>query len=387
MEPYHVNRGEGRCHPRVVWSRMKASSHILIWMAAAVVAVFLFVYGAGTGGMPGYVEIVEHPVASTEVGRVVGVDVEVGDRVVAGQVVARFDTAVIDAELGAERAMYEEMRDTVPGPAQVALQWQRQFAGALSVATGALDEQCRRQSEDQAELDVLAKELARVEPLVAKGLMDAERVSGTRARHAALSKAVAMHPQAIANLQQRLEETRRQNQEALETLKGGRSGVSTGTNLQAVALAQRVAGLAARQRECVLRSPANGVISQIMFRPGDVVMAGTPVVIIVEQPSSRVIGFMPEITAHDAKTGDFVRVERMYEVGVSYGAKVSALEPAVRGLPGQVNPVPGRVMRGRRVYCTFDESTDFLPGETVQIILNVPFWAPAVNFMGRFSHR
>ncbi len=387
MEPQYVNIGKPGRHPRVVWSRLKGYSHLLIWLAAAVAAAFLFIYGAGTGGMPGYVEIVEHPVASTEVGRVVGVDVDVGARVTAGQVVARFDTAVIDAELGAERAVYEEMQGTVPGPAQVALQWKRQFAAALSVAHVALDDQRRQQSEDQAELDVLSKELERVEPLLAKGLMDAERVSGTRARHAALTRAVAMYPQTIANLQERLDETRRQYQEAGEVVGGGKDGAVNATNLQAVAVGQRVAGLTARRREYVLRSPSAGVVSQVMFRPGDVVMAGTPIVIIVEQPSMRVVGFMPEITAHDVKMGDRVRVERMYEVGVSCDAKVTALEPAVRGLPGQVNPVPGRVMRGRRIYCTFSESTDLLPGETVQIILNAPFWTPAIDFMRQFFHR
>jgi multidrug resistance efflux pump len=383
MEPTLKSVGNPHRHPRVLWSRLKAHSHVFVWMAAVVAAVFLFIYSAGTGGMPGYVEIVEHPIASTEVGRVLSIDVAVGDRVLAGQAVAHFDASMIDAELGAESALYEEIRGTVPSPEQTALQLQRQFAAAQGSASATLDEQRLRQTQDQAELEVLTKELERIEPLLAKGLIDASTVSGTRARQAALSKATAMYPQAIASLQQRMEETKRQHQEALDALRGAKGGSGGGTNYQALAQQQRVAGLAARRRECVLCSPSDGVVAQVMFRAGDVVMAGTPVAIVVEQPSARVIGFIPEMNAREAYPGQMVRVERMYGVGVSYGAQVTAMEPAVRGLPGQVNPIPGRVMRGRRVYCHLKEPTDLLPGETVQIRLTTPFWAPVADYLNR----
>jgi len=369
-------------HPRVVWSRMKAHSHVYVWIAAVVAAVLLFIYGARTGGMPGYVEIVEHPIASTELGRVHSIEVVVGNTVTAGQVVARFDSSLIDAQLGAETAVYEEIRGSVPATEQFELQLQRQFAAALAAASVTLDEQRLRQTQDQAELDVLSKELERLEHLLSQGLLDASTLSGIRSRHAALSKAVAMYPRVIANLQSRMDETRNQSRDALAALRDAHEALEGKTNLQAVAQAQRVTGLEARRRECVLRSPSAGIVSQVMFRPSDVVMAGTPVAIVVERPSARVVGFMPEINAHDAKPGQAVRVVRMYGVGPSYGAKIDAMEPAVRGLPGQVNPVPGRVMRGRRVYCTLDEATDLLPGETVQINVATPFWAYAADFLG-----
>jgi multidrug resistance efflux pump len=279
------------------------------------------------------------------------------------------------------------MLSTVPSPEQTALQLQRQFAAEMGSASAMLDEQRLQQTQDQAELDVLSRELARVEPLLEKGLIDASTVSGVRARHAALSNAVVMYPQAIASLRQRMNETTLQQQQALGALRGVKDGKGGITNYQAVAQAQRVAGLEARRRECILRSPADGVVAQVMFRAGDVVMAGTPVAIVVEQPSARVIGFIPEINAHEVSLGQVVRVERMYGVGVSYGAQVTAMEPAVRGLPGQVNPVPGRVMRGRRVYCHLKEPTDLLPGETVQIRLATPFWAPLSDYWGKMVRR
>lgn len=374
-------RGNPMKAPQVRWSRWKSHSHVAVWLAAVVAAILFFAYGAHTGGMPGYVEIVEHPVASLELGRLVSVEAAVGDRVVAGQPLARFDSAVIDSEVGAAEAVHAEMETSVPAPDQMALQWERQFAAAMAAAAAAVDDQRVRQAQEEAELEVVSRELARLEPLLESRLVDAGSVAAVRARHAALSRSVAMYPETIAGLRRRMEETRRQYGEATGAIRiPGRPG--TGTNLQAVAQAMTLAGLRARRQEYVLRSPAAGIVSQVMFRPGDAVAAGTPVIVVIETPSTRVIGFIPEINAREAKARQAVSVERMYGLGTSYPATVTSLEPAIRGLPGQVNPVPGRVMRGRRIYCELTGPTDLLPGETVQIRLRSPFWAPLEKVWG-----
>lgn len=366
---------------RVRWSRWKAHSHVAVWMAAAAAGVLFFVYGAHTGGIPGYVEIVEHPVASLELGRLQSVEVAAGGRVQAGQILARLDASVIDAEVGAAQATYAELQGSVPGMEQVTLQWERQFAGAMSAAAVALDEQRMRQAQDEAEMEVVTRELKRLEPLLERRLVDAATVGAVRARHAALSRSVALYPAALEGLRNRVEETRRQYDDAKAALRlPGRPG--PGTNLQAVAQAMTLAGLEARRREYVLRSPSAGTVSQVMFRPGDVIAAGVPVLVVIETPSTRVVGFIPEMNAREAMPGHAVWVERMYGMGRSYPAAVSSMEPAIRGLPGQVNPVPGRVMRGRRIFCELAGPTDLLPGETVQIRLRSPLWAPVLRAIG-----
>lgn len=358
---------------RVRWSRWKAHSHVAIWLAAAAAGILLFVYGARTGGMTGYVEIVEHPIASIEIGRLQSVDVAVGSRVSAGQVVARLDAAAIDAEIGAAQALLADMESTIPATVQVAFQWQRQFAAAIADAAAAYEEHRRLQSQDEAELQVVNEEIHRLQPLLDKRLIDASVVNELRTRQAVLRKSVALYPEATATLHQRMLDTRQQHEGATRQFSKA-LGMASATNYQAEAQAMTLAMLQARRREYVLRSPAEGVVSQILLRPGDVIPAGLPVLIVIESPAKRVVGFMPEANSHDASEGQQVWVERMYGLGTMYRATLSAMEPAVRGLPGQVNPVPNRVMRGRRIYCNLDESTDFLPGETVQVRLQAPFW-------------
>jgi HlyD family secretion protein len=367
-------------HPRVQWSRWKTRWPLLVWLVAAVAGLFMFLYGAHTGGMAGYVEIVEHPVASLELGRLSTVDVVVGQAVKAGDVVARLDATQIDAEMAAESALREEALVTLPASEQTALQLDRQFAAALASAQTALEEQRLRASQDQAELGVLDRELTRMNELLEKRMIDASAVGVLRARHAALTQAVALYPKSLREMDQRVEETRQQQQAAREALKtAGRTAGGGSTNFVAEVQAHRVAALQARRRECVLTAPAPGIVAQAMFRPGDVVMAGVPILTVVENQARRVIGFVPEISAREAWVGQVVQVERMYGLGRSFPARVSSLEPAVRGLPGQVNPVPGRTMRGRRVICDLDGENDLLPGETVQLRTVWPFWQPLIE--------
>lgn len=370
-----LRSSETRRHPRILWSRWKARSHVAVWLVLTALAGLILIYGVRTGGMPGYVEIVEHPIASLELGRLQTLEVRVGDPVEAGQVVARFDPGVIDAQIQSARAVYEKLQGSVPTPDQTALQLQRQFAAAQSRISALLNEERIRQAQDAAELAVLEKELKRLEPLIEQRLVDMSAVNAVRTRHAVLSNSAALHPALLRGLEQDDAESRRQHGAAEEALQRFSVVRTNGwTNYEAVAQAMLVAGMEARRQEYVLRSPSRGMVSQVMFRPGDVVMAGTPIMVIVEQPPVRIVGFMPEISAHDARLNQPVQVERMYGLGMGYRATVSALEPAVRGLPGQVNPLPGRVIRGRRIYCNLAETTDLLPGETVQIKLVSPFW-------------
>lgn len=380
--PSEIKSAQPQGHPRVRWSRWKAHWPLLVWLGATVAALALFIYGARTGGMVGYVEIVEHPIASLELGRLVAVDVVVGQAVKAGDVVARLETAQIDAELAAEEVLRQEARVTLPIPEQSALQVERQFASALASSQTTLDGLRLQEAQDKAELGVLEGELTRMNELLAKRLIDASTVGQLRTRQAVLAKAMALYPTSIREQEQRVEETRRQQEAALAALRAtARSGSGGSRNFLVEVQAQRVAALEARRRECVLKAPEAGIVGQIMFRPGDVVMAGLPILTIVENQARRVIGFVPEISARDSQVGQAMRVERMYGFGESFAARVTSLEPAVRGLPGQINPVPGRTMRGRRIVCDLDGPTDLLPGETVQLRTLFPFWQPLIDWI------
>jgi HlyD family secretion protein len=366
----------------VVWSRLSIRWPFLVWLAAAIGAAFMFFYGAHTGGMMGFVEIIEHPIAAVEIGRVADLKVQVGQPVRAGELVARLDTSAVDAEIAAEDALKAEAAVSVPSQDQVALQLERQFGVALATAQAALDDQRIRQAQDAAEAKVLKAELDRLEGLLQQRLIEASVAAQLRARQAALVDALALYETTLPRLEARVAEVLRQQEEARTALRPAAGGA--GTNFLVRAQDERMRSLTARRDQCLLTAPVDGVIGQLHYRPGDVVPAGLPVVTLVESHPANVIALIPEINAREFREGQPVRVERTYGLGQTYPGSIVTLEPAVRGLPGQVTPMPGRVIRGRRAVCRLDGPHDLLPGETVEVRVSLPFWDPVLGWLRKF---
>jgi HlyD family secretion protein len=319
------------------------------------------------------VEIVDHSLATLEYGTLTSVHVRIGDVVRPGDLLVEMDTSVLDAEIAVEKALQDEARATLAAQYETALQMDRQFAAAQATATAALDEQRIRAAQESGELKVLGEELKRLENLLARRLIDAAAVNDVRARSAALQQSAGLYPEAIRRLETRVAEVGVQQGALLAATGGGTNGGPR--NYQIEVSQHRIDALQARRAACTLRAPAPAAVSEILQRPGETLAPGVPVITLVEQKARRVIGFLPEMSAHDMRLGDDVTVERTYGLSRLFRARVESLEPAVRGLPGQVNPLPGRTLRGRRVIFELMEDTDLLPGETVQIRTITPLWS------------
>ncbi len=360
-------------HPRVRWSRLKIRWPWLVWLAAAVGALYLFLHGAHTGGVIGFVEIVDHSLAPLEIGTITAVNVRIGDVVHQGDVLVEMHTAILNAEIAVEQSLQDEARATLAAQYETTLQMDRQFAAALAAATATLDDQRIRAAQEAGELKVLGAELKRLDDLLAKRMIDAAAVNDVRARWSALQQSAGLYDGAIRRLEARVAEV--QSQQRLMLAAAGSATNAGARNFQIDVSQHRLEALQARRAVCTLRAPVDSVVSEILQRPGETLTAGMPVIKLVEQQARRAIGFLPEMSAHDMRLGEEVTVERTYGLGRVFTARVESLEPAVRGLPGQVNPLPGRTLRGRRVVFELTGSNDLLPGETVQIRTVTPMWS------------
>lgn len=138
----------------------------------------------------GRIEAVEIDLASKIPGRVAEILVEEGDFVTAGQVLARIDTAVLEALLREAQAQLQSALIGVETAQSELIQREAEIDAARAVV-----------AQRQAERDAAAKQLARTEDLARKGTSTLQQLDEDRARHAGAQAAVSAAEAQVAAAQ------------------------------------------------------------------------------------------------------------------------------------------------------------------------------------------
>ena len=85
--------------PAVWWSRIKFRWPFLVWLAAIVIAALLFLRGGQTSVLSGVVEVVQEDISPHETARLGTLHVEEGQQVRQNNILAEFDTSILEAEI------------------------------------------------------------------------------------------------------------------------------------------------------------------------------------------------------------------------------------------------------------------------------------------------
>lgn len=345
-------------HPAVWVSRVKVRWPFFVWVLAIAAVLYLYYHGGRFSTMSGTVESLREQAAPLETARLKAVHVIVGQEVRAGELLAEMDTSILDAELVMQK-----------------LQEDRRFASAVTDMETTLQDTLIRQAEATGELGVLSSEIERLDELLAKRLVDAQTVSRLRARQQALAKALELYPGVIRNLESELDLAKRRR----DTVKAwfGSEGEMLSTNVppafeQDPELKQQLGLLYLRRESYMLRAKSDGVVSRVLYKPGDVVPNGDPVVTIVVKGAQEVLGFLPESNIRNVQIGMTAYLSRTTGRGAVVPARVMALTPEIVGLPNRANPFPGMNFRGQQVILTPLVENDFIPGEGVTIDMDKP---------------
>lgn len=351
-----------------------------VWLMAIASGVYLYARGSFLSGMSGVVDAMAEPVAPIETARLQSVEVQVGDKVKAGQVIARMDTSLLDAQLVIDESDLTQTEIDISRYQQSVLLIERQFQQSLRDAEAALATLAFERDRDTAEREALSRELKRREELLAKRLIPETDVSDLRPQLAALDQAVTAYPGLIATLEGRVAETRRELDAVGHWLQSG------GTSNTAAAIIQRFedrAKLLAASRQMAqqrrdaytLKAARDGVVAEVLYLPGVVVPAGMPVARIILESTDRVSGFLPEHHLHGVQIGDRMLVcSRGERPKVLFKAVVESIAPEVATLPNRFSPINAQPLRGRRVILTMLEPNDLLPGETVEVRSEQTLW-------------
>ncbi|MBT3296445.1 MAG: HlyD family efflux transporter periplasmic adaptor subunit [Verrucomicrobia bacterium] len=359
-------------HPRIIVARLKQSWPLLIWALALAGAAFLYFQTGRFTKMVGAVVTVVDPIAPLQTGRLLSLDVSLGQRVKAGDTLAVMDAALLNARLSIEEARIIEADQTVSGFEQGMMRL------ALDADTARRDAELdlqRIQTEHEVQLASLSemkRELERREDLLAAGLDDASRVAALRPPIAALEKEVELFPAMRQATASRVEGARGQL-DALRASLEVEPDASVLKTIKERATAQREVLRASLDKRLlekdtfVLKARRDGIVSRIFAMPGNVVGAGDVILRLVSETSNAVEGFLPEHQVASLTIGQDVSVERASGTE-RYPATVTAIAPEIQTLPGRVSPIRNQPVRGRRIRLAIVGEHALIPGETVWIL-------------------
>lgn len=250
---------------------VSAAGRNLAWTAIALTAAVVLAgcNRNGAAGPPrasGYVEATEVRVAPEVGGRVLEVAVAEGDRVEAGALIARLDTA--DAEIARRRAEAERNQ----AAAQLRLLQAGARAEDVRQAKAQVDSAQADVQAAEAELQSAEADLQRFEALLASN-------SGSRKQR---DDAATRRQVAASRVTAARERTRAATEGVARLRAGARPEEIAGARARVAATEAQIAALDKAIADAVLKAPVGGVVTAKLVDAGEMVAPRTPIVVVTD---------------------------------------------------------------------------------------------------------
>jgi HlyD family secretion protein len=306
------------------------------WAGLGLAAALLPVACNGNGHVgvieaSGYVEATEVRVATKVAGIVERLDVDEGDHVTKGQVLAQLDTT--DTRLGLDAARGElEL---------AAAELRLRKAGARKEDVAEAGAQLRRAD---AELTVAQRDLDRMEGLLQRGSGTTKNRDDARARRDV----------AAAN--------RDAAQERLARLKAGfRKEEIDAAQARVTAAQARVAQLEQQIKDATIESPTDGVVTERIVEAGELASRGSVVVVVVDLADAWLTTYVSEADLSRIRLGQ--KVEVITDDGQTREGRLSFVSSKAEFTPKNVQTRDERVKLVYRLKVSLDNKDGlFKPG-------------------------
>lgn len=276
-------------------------------------------------------------------GRVVEVLVREGDRVRAGQVLARLDlgetTIAVERETAAVRAAQSREEDLQQGSRRSEID-----AAAAEVA------------ERRAAAELATKEVARQEFLVGRKVgpqrdLDRARADAKRAQAA------------LRASEEKLDLVRSGPREKQTQAAGAETDRARAALEQSVSIA----------RENEIRAPADGVIVHRLAEPGQLVGPGQPAITLAFANRLYVRTFIPETKLGQVRMGMPAQVTVDAFEGREFAARITEISPRAEFTPKAVETAEERVnlVYAAKADLTGGWSQPLVPGQPAEVLVRV----------------
>ena len=297
----------------------------------------------------GYVEATEVRVAPEVGGRIVELSVDEGDRVEAGALVARLDTA--DVQLAIRRA--EAERDQAVAQLRLLQAGSRPEEirqAAAQVATARAEVVAAK-----SELQAADADLARFEALL-------ERNSGSRKQR---DDAVTRRDVAAAKVKAAEERERAAAESAAKVRAGARSQEISAAQARVSVVDAQIATLQKGVTDAELASPVSGVVTSRLVDRGELIAPRTAVVVITDLDRAWANVYVDEPLVPRLKLGQ--KITLLTDAGQRLDGSITFISPKAEFTPRNVQTAEERSRLVYRIKVSADNREGILkPGMPVE---------------------
>ena len=411
MSEFHPNRTKQvRTRPKLTSRRIFEAWPLLVWIAIAALAYFIYRGGVIFVRMNGIVDVYQENITPISEGRLIEVKFKRGDRVPPDTVVAVMDSTKYKIELESLK------RDIIADRTKDI----RDYDLEIIKLESDLREIQVADAEDSAiikELEVMVAEINRVrpgedprlremrqnDPNIQRSRVDLAKAKGRNSLNATHNSALTEAIKRATTVRDTFEKEAK----IIGELNLGSNGPTPAGSpqgsmpLEIKALKaridqlvkaavlrddehQRFVELQTKIEQCELITPHGGIVDRIDKEVGEFIKPGVGVLKIVGDPE-QVVCFLPQDQANDLKIGHPVWIASTSDKSQIFESTVTGISPRINNVPDNTSPLPNRRVHGRDIIVAYpreaikDGKFLLLPGQTVIIHLEKPGDVPWIN--------
>lgn len=357
----------------------------LAWAAAAAAVLMLWNERARNSQVKGLADAATFVVAPPFDGRIQSLRVALGDKVASGQEVARLDDGLLALQLRRARHELERLHaELTREDALLRSSWhnelqRRDFQCAREVSRHARDHEAARLEllATRAELEEtrirhrgIRDELDRQKPLQASGILSGSIFCQLETEAEALGKRIEELAALLQAREGRLASARERLEGFLEAAEDGPGPVSSQLDPIRCRIREQEVALEEIQRQieaCTLTAPGDGIVSELLFRPGEFIRRGTPLLILVQPHALALTAYVPDQVWRTLGSAPLIQLEYPDRPGQLHEARLLGVTPNLVRVPDRLWADPRREewALALRLHPRGDE----VPGQAVRVHL------------------
>lgn len=353
---------------------------VLVWLGAVACVAGLFLRRSQHFEVLGLAQGQIRQIAAICPGRLKSVPVELFDQVSEGDTLAVLDDEQVRAELAIISAEIQQLMAEIvatqdrllaeaAGRETDKMATERRFWVDVENARLRILELTTVLETDWIMLEDLGLEVKIVQELLEQDAIAPYELQKVQVQYNALAKKIQENEHLLAQAKQDLERAQQRRDEFARRQPQHPSVVGAlGVVHKAIKVQeQRMDELMVRRKGLVLKSPFEGMVSQVQRGPGEAVLAGEPILAVAEVKPSVIIAYASEEQLGGVKERMVVELVKNIEPAQIASSQVVHLGPAMELMPQRLWRNPNVAQWGRAMLIKIPPGLELIPGEMVGI--------------------